>query len=294
MLDEIRRMGFEYAELSHGIKLSLVEGIQAALKENEIKITSLHNFCPLPLGVMHAAPNIYLLSSTDEAERERAIKQTLKTIEFAGQCQARAIVMHLGRVPMLWGSFEPEWLNYTERLLKRVRGKQEMLAKYERLRFRAISAREKRKGPYWKQVLKSLDKLVEHARQASVKLGIENRLLLEEIPNEAEFREIFERYDPNVVGYWHDVGHAHVRELLGVCTQEQMLELAGDRLLGIHIHDVGFVDEDHRPPSFGEVMFDRLRPYVRPDTIKVFEFSPKWRTEDVNQGIRYLRELWTA
>jgi len=294
MLDEIRRMGFEYAELSHGIKLSLVEGIQAALKENEIKITSLHNFCPLPLGVMHAAPNIYLLSSTDEAERERAIKQTLKTIEFAGQCQARAIVMHLGRVPMLWGSFEPEWLNYTERLLKRVRGKQEMLARYERLRFRAITAREKKKGPYWKQVLKSLDKLVEHARQASVKLGIENRLLLEEIPNEAEFREIFERYDPNVVGYWHDVGHAHVRELLGVCTQEQMLELAGDRLLGIHIHDVGFVDEDHRPPSFGEVMFDRLRPYVRPDTIKVFEFSPKWRTEDVNQGIRYLRELWTA
>jgi sugar phosphate isomerase/epimerase len=286
MLAEIRRMGFEHAELSHGIKLSLVEGIQAALKADEIKISTLHNFCPLPLGVMHAAPNIFLLSSTDEAERERAIKQTLKTIEFAVQCRARVIVLHLGRVPMFW--------NYTERLLKLVKKEKQMLSRYERLRFKATLAREKKKAPYWKQVLRSLDKLVEHARQANVRFGIENRLLLEEIPSEAEFGELFQRYDASVLGYWHDVGHAHVREILGVSTQEQMLDLAGDRLLGFHIHDVGFIDEDHRPPSFGEVMFERLKPYARPDTIKVFEFSPKWRSEDVSQGIEYLKQLWTA
>ncbi len=290
MLHEIQRMGFEYTELSHGIKLSLVEGIQAALQANEIKVSSLHNFCPLPLGVMHAAPNIYLLSSPDERERERAIKQTLKTIEFAVQCKAKAIVMHLGRVPIKpW--FAP---SYTDKLVALVRKEKQMLPGYERLRFRAMTVREKNKGPHWKQTLKSLDKLVEPVKQAGVKLGIENRLLLEEIPNEAEFAELFKRYDPSVLGYWHDVGHAHVRELLGVSTQEQQLELAGDRLLGCHIHDVGFIDEDHRPPSFGEVMFERLKPFIKPETIKVFEFSPKWRTEDVSQGIRYLREMWTT
>ena len=117
--------------------------------------------------------------------------------------------------------------------------------------------------------------------------------MLEEIPNEAELAEIFTRYDPQVVGYWHDTGHAHVREVLGICTQEQMLEAAGSRLLGFHIHDVGFIDEDHRPPSFGEVRFERLKPYARPDTIKVFEFSPKWRSEDVAQGVQYLKQVWT-
>ena len=285
MLYEIRRMGFDYAELSHGIRLSLVEGIQSALKAGEIKVTSLHNFCPLPIGVLHAAPNIYLLSSTDERERERAIKQTLKTIEFAVQCQAAVIVLHLGRVPSFW--------NYTERLLKLVRKNKHLLPSYEKARFKASQAREKKKGPHWKQTLRSLDKLVEHAKQANLKLGVENRLMLEEIPNEAELAEIFTRYDPQVVGYWHDTGHAHVREVLGICTQEQMLEAAGSRLLGFHIHDVGFIDEDHRPPSFGEVRFERLKPYARPDTIKVFEFSPKWRSEDVAQGVQYLKQVWT-
>jgi sugar phosphate isomerase/epimerase len=270
--------------LSHGIKLSLVEGIQAALKARDIKVTSLHNFCPLPLGVMHAHPNIYLLSSPDERERERAINQTLKTIEFAVQCGAKAIVMHLGRVPM--------WRHYTEKLLKLIKQDKQMLPRYERLRFKAVTVREKKREPHWKQTLRSMDKLVEHARQAGVQLGVENRLLLEEIPNEAEFEELFKRYDPAVVGYWHDTGHAHVRELLGVCSQEQMLATAGKRLLGIHIHDVGFVDEDHRPPGSGEVMFDRLKPYLRPEVIKVFEFSPKWRTEDVARGIEHLKRIW--
>ena len=38
----------------------------------------------------------------------------------------------------------------------------------------------------------------------------------------------------------------------------------------------------------GDVMFERLKPYVRPDTIKVFELSPKWRTEDIELGIKHL------
>ena len=50
MLREIRDLGFEYAELSHGIRLSLLPGILEAVDAGEIKISSLHNFCPLPHG----------------------------------------------------------------------------------------------------------------------------------------------------------------------------------------------------------------------------------------------------
>ena len=40
-------------------RITLLPGIIDAVDEGEIKISSLHNFCPLPMGVEHAAPNIF-------------------------------------------------------------------------------------------------------------------------------------------------------------------------------------------------------------------------------------------
>ena len=58
MLLEIRDLGFEYAELSHGTRVSLMSGILEAVDKGEIKISSVHNFCPLPIGVTRSAPNL--------------------------------------------------------------------------------------------------------------------------------------------------------------------------------------------------------------------------------------------
>ena len=58
MLNEVRELGFEYAELGHGTRLSLLDGALAAVAAGEIKISSLHNFCPLPLGVMGSATGL--------------------------------------------------------------------------------------------------------------------------------------------------------------------------------------------------------------------------------------------
>ena len=55
MLREMADLGFQYVELSHGVRLSLVPGILRALDEGFIKVASVHNFCPLPVGVMGAA-----------------------------------------------------------------------------------------------------------------------------------------------------------------------------------------------------------------------------------------------
>ena len=63
MLREIRDLGFQYAELSHGTRISLLPGILEAVDAGEIRISSLHNFCPLPMGVTYAAPNLYQFSA---------------------------------------------------------------------------------------------------------------------------------------------------------------------------------------------------------------------------------------
>ena len=83
MLREIRELGFEYAELSHGIRISLLPGILEAVEAGEIQISSLHNFCPLPIGVNHAAPNIFQFTSSDERERDSAWRYSVRTIETA-------------------------------------------------------------------------------------------------------------------------------------------------------------------------------------------------------------------
>ena len=97
MLREIRDLGFAYAELSHGTRISLVPGILEAVDAGEIRISSVHNFCPLPMGVNYAAPNLYQFSAERLRERELAERYTLKTMEFAARVKAPAVVTHKRR-----------------------------------------------------------------------------------------------------------------------------------------------------------------------------------------------------
>src|SRR5438128_7525900 len=84
MLREIKgKLGFDLIELGHGIRISLMPGIQKMYDAGEVRFSSLHNFCPLPVEVTSASPDCYAFSSRSAPERERAVRQTLQTIDFA-------------------------------------------------------------------------------------------------------------------------------------------------------------------------------------------------------------------
>src|SRR5438552_11264823 len=101
MLREIKtELGFDLIELGHGIRLSLMPGIQKMLDSGQVRFTSLHNFCPLPVEVMVASPDCYQLSAVFPEERERAVRQTFQTIDFAERPGAPLVVLHLGEVKM--------------------------------------------------------------------------------------------------------------------------------------------------------------------------------------------------
>ena len=101
MLREIKdQLGFDLIELGHGIRLSLLPGVQKLFEDGEVRFTSLHNFCPLPVEVMSASPDCYTFSSSSGHERQRAVKQTLQTIDFAARLGASFVVLHLGKIPM--------------------------------------------------------------------------------------------------------------------------------------------------------------------------------------------------
>ena len=285
LLREIRDLGFEYAELSHGTRISLLPGIFEAVEAGEIKISSLHNFCPLPMGVNNSAPNLYQFSAERPRERELALRYTLKTIEMAERVKAPLIVLHLGSV---------EIRNYTDKLLEMVGRQEKDSPKYQRLCAEVEEKREAKKEPAMERVKEMLRKLLPEAEARGIKLGVENRQALEELPFEGDFEFLFrELANPNLV-YWHDTGHAQIKENLGFIPHLMQLESLRDRLFGFHIHDVQFPGRDHCPPGTGTVDFSALRPLVKPEHIKVFEFSPSLTAEQVGNGADHVRRLWSG
>jgi sugar phosphate isomerase/epimerase len=283
MLREIRSLGFEWAELSHGVRVSLLPGIVEAVDGGEIKISSLHNFCPLPMGVNHAAPNLYLFSSPDARERENAYKHSVKTIETAARLKAEVVVLHLGCIDMK---------DYTGKLLEMARNGQKGTSKYSALCGKVMEKIEKKKERHAQFAGEMLERLASRAEERGVKLGIENRQALEELPLDSDIESLLRQFDSPDIGYWHDCGHAQIKENLGFINHRMHLECLAPRLLGFHVHDVAFPGQDHRAPGTGTLDFAALKPMVKPGHIKVFELSPNLSLDEVVKGVAHIHQVW--
>lgn len=283
MLREIRELGFEYAELSHGIRISLLPGILEAVDAGEIKISSLHNFCPLPIGVNHAAPNIFKFSAEDRRERENAYKHTLKTLETAARVKAPLVVLHMGAIEMK---------DYMDKLEDMVKDGKKDTPKYQKIFDEVVAKREERKDRYMNAAYEMLGKLIPEAESRGIKLGIENREAVEELPLDSDYPMFFKEFTSPCVVYWHDTGHAQIKENLGFLDHLFHLHGLADRLYGFHVHDVQFPGRDHCAPGSGMIDFKALRPVVKPEHWKIFEFSPGLTVDQVRQGIAHIKALW--
>ncbi len=235
------------------------------------------------MGVTYAAPNLYQFSADRARERELAQRYTIKTIELAARVQAPAVVLHSGSVDMK---------NYTDKLLELVVRREKVAEKYARLCAEVERQREARKGPYLERVTKLLEQLLPTAEKHEVKLGLENRQALEELPFDSDFRFLFRELASSALVYWHDTGHGQIKENLGFLHHAMQLESLRDRLFGFHIHDVEFPGRDHLAPGSGMINFAALKPFVKPEHLKVFEFSPTLPVEEAKRGVKHVQRLW--
>lgn len=285
LLREVRELGFEYAELSHGTRISLMPGILDAVSAGEIKISTLHNFCPLPMGVNYSAPNLYQFTAESDRERESAVKHTLKTLEFATRVKAPLVVLHLGSV---------ELKDYSGKLKEMLGRGEKGSVKYNKLVVEASEKRTAKKGKFVERLYASLRRIIPEAEARGLKLGCENREALEELPFEDDFALLFRELSSSVLTYWHDTGHAQIKENLGFIQHTQHLQTCASRLAGFHIHDVQPPARDHCAPGTGSVNFASLKPFVKPNHIKVFEFSPAMPVEELKRGVEHVKRIWGA
>jgi sugar phosphate isomerase/epimerase len=182
--------------------------------------------------------------------------------------------------------------DYTDKMLEMVGRGEKDSPKYQRLCLEVEEKRESRKEEYFERVKDLLRKILEEAEVRGIKLGAENRQALEELPVDSDFQFLFREISSDALGYWHDTGHAQIKENLGFIHHTMHLESLRDKIVGFHIHDVQFPGRDHCPPGSGTIDFRALKPMVQPGHIRVFELSPSLTVDHVREGVAHVKSIW--
>jgi len=282
MLKEMAGLGFTRVELSHGIRISLVPGIIKAVEAGIIRVGSIHNFCPLPMGVFQASPNFFQPSSPDAKERDQWVRQTKRSIDFGAQVGASLMVCHLGSVRYLW--LPPDRALTAYRKAHPEAGATKDKA-YQALIEKALRKLRSKMAPYWQNTKDSVQAVLDYAGEKNVRLGFENRERFEELPLDGDFPGYLKELVPPLpVGYWHDTGHADLKEKMGVISHRRQLEENASRLLGFHLHDVDADGKDHSAIGAGTIDFAMVGSFFRPEHLFVIELSPRVPAEGVMES----------
>jgi sugar phosphate isomerase/epimerase len=281
MLREIKDLGFDLVELGHGIRISLMPGIQKMFDAGEVQFSSLHNFCPLPVEITQASPDCYKFSAAYSKERERAIKQTFQTIDFAERLGAPFVVLHCGEVDM-----NP----ITDELIVLAKSGEIFSRKYVRMKVKAVQTREAAAPPYLERVKDSLRRVAEYAAKKNIGLGVEGRRGYEEIPSERELPPLLDELNSPQLGYWHDMGHIQIKENLGFVNHADWLRQIGPRAFGCHLQDCQWPARDHQPPFAGMVDLEKLVPLLPPNCLFVWEMSPRKTSEEIRRSVALWKE----
>jgi sugar phosphate isomerase/epimerase len=266
-----KELGFTHIEANASISPQML----SELIEAAVPISSIHSPCPSILSSRGIPISCLSLSSLDESERMEAVSFTKQTIDLAASVNARAVVLHMGEVPID--------LSLQDRLYKLCDERHTQTKEYKQAKEELVCQRISQAPPYLEAARISLQELSEYSRQKGIMLGLETRFHPHEIPNMEEMAELLNEIAESPVGYWHDVGHAEVQQRLGFSLHEEWLSRFGDSMVGIHLHDILGIS-DHQAPGKGDMNWEMVAKYLPPGIVKVCEIG-EWNDEEQMQGV---------
>jgi len=263
-------LGFTQIEANHWISARMLD----QLIQTAMPISSVHSPCPAGLSPRGTPKSRLSLSSLDESERAEALGFARQTIDLASDVRAKAVVLHMGEVPI-----DPNPEEELRRLCTRRPDQSD-----ERIHIREdlFYRRRSQAPPYLEAASKSLQALVDYARPRGIMLGIETRFHFHEIPSVDEASELLDSTPASVAGYWHDVGHAEVQERLGLGSHAEWLSRFNRRMIGVHLHDVRGIC-DHHAPGKGDMNWEMLGRNLPAGIVRVCEIG-EWNDEAQLRG----------
>ena len=105
---------------------------------------------------------------------------------------------------------------------------------------------------------------------------------IDELPLDADMADLLAGLGADApVGYWHDTGHADIKEGMGLLNHREHLERLAPRLLGFHLHDVSANGHDHQPVGAGHIDFQMISSFWRPEHRLTLELSPRATVDEV-------------
>ncbi|MEY4484556.1 MAG: hypothetical protein RL693_2008, partial [Verrucomicrobiota bacterium] len=147
---------------------------------------------------------------------------------------------------------------------------------YIRVKLEMVEQRAKTAQVYLDRARAALDELLPCCESNQVALALETRSHYEKLPTEQEMLDLLEHFrDCPWIGVWHDFGHTQRKANLGLLNHEEELRRIAPRLMGCHLHDVAWPENDHLLPlSTHGVDYPRLMPLVPQGTALVWEIKP--------------------
>ncbi|MFH1313781.1 MAG: TIM barrel protein [Candidatus Eisenbacteria bacterium] len=284
IVDEIAALGFKRLEIEYRVSENAIPAIEAAVRSGRITVSSVHNFAPLPASNKPSnwGGDTLSLSSPDEPERSEAVNLTLRSLELAKRLGARALILHMGEIDTGRGFFQE--------LADVVKAAGVASGDAVRIRESVKKARDARKAAFLDSAVRSLKDLLARSEDSGITVCIENRYFHNQIPLPDEVVAIKQEIPSARLRYWHDLGHAHVEEVLGFSSHLEVLDRLEKYIFGVHIHDSVFIG-DHKAPGTGEIDFSSVFAKINRPVIKVLELASSVSADDIRHATGYLSAL---
>lgn len=262
--NQVKNFGLSALELGYMVNHAGLKEIEGLLPEFNFKVSSIHNFCPIPNdepSCRHVS-NYYRLSSLDSYERAKAIEWTKVCIDTACRVKAPVVVIHAGTLDK-----EGDPANAFVQLYRE--GKQAS-REFQKLRQDFIQFRRTQAAPFIEALENSLKQVMDYAQKNKIKIGLETRYYPNEIPNFEEIGYFLNLFHRQGMYYWHDVGHAEINERLGLVNHLDFLKAYQDKMIGVHLHGMK-VARDHLAPFDGDMDLNKILPFIKSHMYRVIE-----------------------
>jgi sugar phosphate isomerase/epimerase len=270
-----QRLGFNRVELNHQITSAMLEGINL----KQYQFSSIHEPCPADISVEILKQRDWFISAQDDECRRQGVLAIRRSIDLAFDLGTPIVVVHAGNVHVN--------LSLEKKLRTLFEAGKDKTDEYFSLKEEMIKDRESLAEARLEAAKKGLLELLNYAARFSIRLGLENRYHLLDIPTLDEMEVLLELGGPDQLGFIYDVGHAQVLDRLGFFPHGEWLKRYASRIIGVHLHDVRGV-VDHYAPGLGEVDFDRVAVDIPQEAFRTCELQPSNTVEQVKDGLEFL------